>query len=725
MAVAHRTRGGLGGLRRWAGFAIVALLLTVLLELVPGTRWAVAEELDVRTESLRLPRRAADRAGEAVALTGLGAQEVQERRGALASRDRRTSGVRKAEVRALGVTLEGQPPTGPVLVRARVDGSWTPWLEVPFAEGEGPDRSGEGRPGVHSEPVWLGEADAYELDAPASIATLEVHAVRPVGTIRTPVPSGVAGAATEPTIRSRASWGARPPREHPSTTQDLKLAIVHHTVSGNTYSRSQVPAVLRSIQAYHQDARGYNDIAYNVLVDRFGVAWEGRAGGLRNVVLGGHSQGFNTGAVGVSVIGDYRTAGVSSAIFETVARVVAWKLAIHNVNPRSTVPYTSAGSARYASGTTVTLPRVVGHRDVQSTDCPGGNLYRRLPALRTRVNELVPLYQQGRLPMVLDLDGTGDGLTDPFEYRPGAGADVQWRAQASGTFARTSKRIAGTYRPATGDFDGDGRDDIFWHGTGSAPDHIYWSNGNGSYTVESRSVNGSYVPVVGDFDGSGSDDVLWYGTGLAADQLWRWTGRTARGRAVRQDLSTGIPLVGDFDGDGRDDIFWYAPGPDADDEMWWSDGSTFQVWRRPVDGWYLPVVHDADGDGRDDITWFAPGGTTSHRWRFSTARARASTAFTHTAIVALPHTGDFDGDGRSDLLLYGSGDRRDAVWYSTPAGVVERSVTIKGSWTIVTGPMDGATLPLGSPDDVLFVHTGTDVFWRGQITRTFGSTLVG
>jgi hypothetical protein len=624
------------------------------------------------------------------------------------------------------VTLpEAASPDGPILVRARVRGTWTPWLEVPFADGEAPDRGEEGRPGRHSEPVWLGQADAYELDAPPLVGAIEVHAVEPVGLTRTRVPAGAAGAATEPSIRSRAAWGARPPTKHPSTTQDLKLAIVHHTVSGNTYSRSEVPAVLRSIQAYHQVARGYGDIAYNILVDRFGVAWEGRAGGLRNVVLGGHSQGFNTGAVGVSVIGDYRTAGVSSAIFETVARVIAWKLAIHHVNPRSTVPYTSAGSARYPAGTTVTLPRVVGHRDVQSTDCPGGNLYRRLPALRTRVNELVPIYQQGRVPMLLDLDATGDGLTDPFEYRAGGGADLQWRAQSSGTFVRSPRQIAGTYRPATGDFDGDGRDDIYWHGTGSAADHIYWADGKGWYTAESRQVRGSYVPVVGDFDGSGADDLLWYGTGLAADHLWRWTGREPRSRTVRQDLSTGVPLVGDFDGDGRDDIFWYAPGPDADDEIWWSEGSTFTRSRRDVDGWYLPVVHDADGDGRDDITWFTSGGTTSHRWRFSTARARASISFNHVARVAQPLAGDFDGDGRSDLLLVGQGSLSDAVWYSTPTGVVGRSVVIDGFWATVAGHMNGTPLPIGSPQDVLFARTGSDFLWRGQPTRTFSSSQVG
>ena len=90
---------------------------------------------------------------------------------------------------------------------------------------------------------------------------------------------------------------------HPATSADLKLAIVHHSVSSNTYSAGDVPALLRSIQAYHQDVQGWDDIAYNFAVDRFGRAWEARAGGITNVVVGGHAQGFNVGTVGVVVLG--------------------------------------------------------------------------------------------------------------------------------------------------------------------------------------------------------------------------------------------------------------------------------------------------------------------------------------------------------------------------------------------------------------------------------------
>jgi hypothetical protein len=46
---------------------------------------------------------------------------------------------------------------------------------------------------------------------------------------------------------------------------------------------------------------------------------------------------------------------------ESIARVIAWKFALHRVDPASKVPFTSAGSAKYPAGAVVMLPRVVGH----------------------------------------------------------------------------------------------------------------------------------------------------------------------------------------------------------------------------------------------------------------------------------------------------------------------------------------------------------------------------
>jgi hypothetical protein len=696
-------------------------LLSSVLVVAPAPRWALAEEAVVHTEHIRLGTRAS-RGAQRVAVAGLDLHDARELRAALTDRSRRATGVRRAAVRAIGITVDA-PPEGPVLVRSRVDGAWSPWFEVPFAAGETPDVGTEGvssrEVDLHSEPVWLGDADAFELDTPAPTAELDVHLVAATVERRAvelaPTSAGAAGA---PSIHSRAAWGARPPQQHPATTADLKLAIVHHSVNGNSYSAAQVPQLLRSIQAYHQGVKGWNDIAYNVVVDRFGRAWEGRAGGLGNVVVGGHSQGFNTGAVGVVVLGDFRYASPPSASVEAVARVIAWKFAHHRVDPASSVPFTSAGSSTYPEGTTVTLPRIVGHADVQATSCPGTHLHNRLGTIRQRVAQLVPAYQSGLTPLLVEAELTGDGLADPIEYRPGTAGDAVWRSSASGP-TRVPTAVVGAYRPVSGDFDGNGYTDVLWHGTGSAPDRLWWRSASGTST-SSLAVAGSYTPVAGDFDGNGVDDIFWYATGLAPDSTWWFErNRTHASKTIRQDLITGVPLVGDFDGNGRDDIFWYGPGT-ADDRVWHSTGRGWKGTDRAVAGWYQPVVLDATGDGRDDILWYEPGASRSPRWDFA---AHTSVHVAHPRWLGRPTAGDFDGDGLDDVLVYAPGSTPDGVLYSTPTGAVAKSVQINGTYAVAAGPMD-APVPRAT-DDLLFMSSGIDILWRGNSNRTFRPSKAG
>ena len=107
-------------------------------------------------------------------------------------------------------------------------------------------------------------------------------------------------------IRGRKKWDAAPPRDTP-TYQDpstVKTLVVHHT-AGLAPSAKFVPAELRSIQRQHMSgSRGvpFNDIGYNILIDRQGRCWEGR--GLR--VVGAHTLGHNTGTLGVSFLGNYQ-----------------------------------------------------------------------------------------------------------------------------------------------------------------------------------------------------------------------------------------------------------------------------------------------------------------------------------------------------------------------------------------------------------------------------------
>ena len=104
---------------------------------------------------------------------------------------------------------------------------------------------------------------------------------------------------------------------------------------------------MRGIEVYHVKANGWNDIGYNFLVDRFGTVYEGRSGGIDRNVIGAHARGFNTGSVGVAVIGNFSAAPIPAAAETSLEKLLAWRLDLAHVDPLSTLTFVSGGSERY------------------------------------------------------------------------------------------------------------------------------------------------------------------------------------------------------------------------------------------------------------------------------------------------------------------------------------------------------------------------------------------
>ncbi|MHB1138055.1 MAG: N-acetylmuramoyl-L-alanine amidase [Microthrixaceae bacterium] len=286
----------------------------------------------------------------------------------------------------IGVTFDTAPEE-PVMVRVRDDaGEWAEWTELAFEADEGPDASTpEGDGAYGTEPIWVDAARGYEVsvgtqDAPDANVVLVREEQQRVLTDATPL----ADAAPPLDVRLRAEWGARP--SSTSVAGSVQLAVVHHSASSNSYGPGDVPGLLRSTQAYHMDGRGWSDIAYNFVVDKYGGLWEGRGGGIDRPVIGAHAMGFNTGSVGVMVLGDYTSATPTAAALESVSRVIGWKLALHNVDPSGSANFTSGGSTSIPAGQVVHLPRVVGHQNVGATSCPG-SIQNSLGSIRGRAQE--------------------------------------------------------------------------------------------------------------------------------------------------------------------------------------------------------------------------------------------------------------------------------------------------------------------------------------------------
>jgi hypothetical protein len=91
------------------------------------------------------------------------------------------------------------------------------------------------------------------------------------------------------------------------------------------------------------------------------------------------------------VLGTFDSAAPSAAAIEGVARVIAWKFAQRNIDPNGSSVLTSRGGDIHPPGSQITMANISGHRDLGQTSCPGQLLYARLPEIRQRVAELLPV----------------------------------------------------------------------------------------------------------------------------------------------------------------------------------------------------------------------------------------------------------------------------------------------------------------------------------------------
>jgi hypothetical protein len=274
-------------------------------------------------------------------------------------------------------------------IRARKRGGrWTKWVSLHAAGDHGPDR---GRAPVGTDPAFVGTADQFQLRLRGNPRRLRARFVRALPTARVAGRlSRRAGArvaqTSAPAIIPRSAWGAEavPPREAPLYGQ-VQLAFVHHTVTANDYGPEDSAAIVLGIARYHRNSNGWNDIGYNFLVDKYGQVFEGRAGGIEAAVVGAQAQGYNSVSTGIACLGDFSYIAQTPVAMDALARLIGWKLSLHDVPTQGEVTVTSAGGAsnRYPAGAQVTFQRISGHRDGDNTSCPGTVLYGQLDALRS------------------------------------------------------------------------------------------------------------------------------------------------------------------------------------------------------------------------------------------------------------------------------------------------------------------------------------------------------
>ncbi len=495
-----------------------------------------------------------------------------------------------------------------VHVRTETDEAWTGWMPVQYDADHGPDpdspEARQSRPGTDAllvgdvdgvqvrvttpqgtPPADLrlavidpGEAQATTVEAP-EINTRELDAA--AGEVATD-PSDVAvgepagdtaaldlqaaAFTPKPVIYSRSQWGADERMRDKGSLRyfEVHAGFVHHTVNANDYSQAEVPGLLRSIYAYHTQSRGWSDIGYNYLVDRFGRIWEGRYGGIDRPVVGAHTLGYNDHSFALSAIGNFDVKQPPAAMVQAYGALFAWKLSLHGIDA-------SSRSQRVGSST---FQAVNGHRDAASTACPGKYLYARIP----RIRELAAAAQRGWSGRELESDLASTPHPDLIVR--GAGDGMGYIIPTGGLMSfQTGRTVASGLEDldtvvASPDLTGDGRGDLLVREkTGQAG--VMPGTGTGTFGAAIARNNlfagHDLTTAVGDLDGDGKNDVVARATGTGRLDVYRGNGA---GGFVRTALGFGwaaydrLVGAGDLDGDGEPDLIaretggkvWLHPG---------------------------------------------------------------------------------------------------------------------------------------------------------------------
>jgi hypothetical protein len=241
--------------------------------------------------------------------------------------------------------------------------------------------------------VAAGNATTYDVKAPDG--TTQVRSLA-IDTLRGPDRS--VEVPSEPTrvrgVRylSRPAWGADESKRYkngqvnsPEKYYALQSITVHHTDTPN--DDPDPAATVRAIYEYHAVTLDWGDIGYHFLIDEAGNVYEGRYSGddgipafdpNGDVVTAFHTAGFNSGNLGIALIGTLVDQGPTDAAKASLTRLIKVIARFKGLDPQAGITYTNP-----VNGVTKDVTTVSGHRDWLQTDCPGQTMYDLLDEVRT------------------------------------------------------------------------------------------------------------------------------------------------------------------------------------------------------------------------------------------------------------------------------------------------------------------------------------------------------
>ena len=134
-----------------------------------------------------------------------------------------------------------------------------------------------------------------------------------------------------------------------------EFLVIHHT----GFPNEDKDSIAADIHKFHQETNGWAGIGYHYLIRKNGMIEQGR----RPDAVGAHALHYNSTSIGICLAGNFEIGKPTRKQMESLKILSAWLCQKYKLDPMK-------------KGV------IVGHRDLNDTDCPGNSLYRQLGDVR-------------------------------------------------------------------------------------------------------------------------------------------------------------------------------------------------------------------------------------------------------------------------------------------------------------------------------------------------------
>ncbi|XP_049814377.1 uncharacterized protein LOC126260925 isoform X4 [Schistocerca nitens] len=152
----------------------------------------------------------------------------------------------------------------------------------------------------------------------------------------------------------RREWLAQPRLDSAEfLSLPVPYVIISHSATEGCDTQAACTHLIRFLQTFHIESRGWSDIIYNFLVGGDGYVYEGRGW----TVVGAHTFGYNNRSIGLNMVGTFTKALPSEAQMLALRQLI--ELGVQE-------------------GFIAENYKLLGHRQLANTESPGTRLYEEL-----------------------------------------------------------------------------------------------------------------------------------------------------------------------------------------------------------------------------------------------------------------------------------------------------------------------------------------------------------